>query len=560
MAQRFAGKLILFLGATLLLTSCGDSLKDPAPSNSTFVIDNVLNSCKPDAQRFKDFLNQDLTQDLECIQKSLEQFHTTVQTQNPNFIQRDDLHRFIKKFFNESADLTRGLDSLYQIYNHFWPQSQENLLAVVHLDEFFDFLKNLNKNIIVINRLLFQQNDLNLITFKENSQFIFKTGLVFADQLKKKYAQNLSISPLDYDSLIKKLTNDLNQRNMEKIKSLLFFKKFLVGGEFGYLKYIEAIDLLNKLPQVLKIAYEASALQKVPDIELADKIAVIKSNLGEIEPLLHQRDGQMFSYLDISELPELLLKLSDHKFNITPFVRSLIVLKESPVIGYSSALNYASLTKILNMALPIVDDMLSFIDIWKLNEQLLQSPLKIHPEDLTPPTASTLAFERFKTITKDYRYFMDDFKARYTKQYYRTMEGYLFILVSEEILTRFFAVYGEILGGTKNQLVLTEKNFLNILKLYYDFVIENELWRNPPSLIAANTYLMADFFGHQSDGDGYISIPEAVEYLMMQMTSMSMEKETTGGLFNNCPFQNDSPPGISVECAQDNYLQVLEEN
>ena len=74
-------------------------MSDDAPADAgVYDIGNLNGSCELNTEALNEILSQDVSKDIDCLEDNLNQFVDFVRRENPNYIGRFELTKFIEKF------------------------------------------------------------------------------------------------------------------------------------------------------------------------------------------------------------------------------------------------------------------------------------------------------------------------------------------------------------------------------------------------------------------------------------------------------------------------------
>lgn len=71
----------------------------PLADQNVFDLSDLNSSCQLNTQRLQKILEEDVNKDIACLESNLDQFVKFVRRENPKYISRIELERFVTKFF-----------------------------------------------------------------------------------------------------------------------------------------------------------------------------------------------------------------------------------------------------------------------------------------------------------------------------------------------------------------------------------------------------------------------------------------------------------------------------
>ena len=138
-------KTINLLILCLFLFGCTKSCTDDIPPSVDDVEGGTFNqTCNMDAEKIKLILDENIFAQIDCIRLNLKQFTDFVRRKDSNYIHRDELAKFIKKFFPDAGDSMLGSLDLFFDFSALVLKDPQNNISVKHMDDLFRLLKKVN--------------------------------------------------------------------------------------------------------------------------------------------------------------------------------------------------------------------------------------------------------------------------------------------------------------------------------------------------------------------------------------------------------------------------------
>lgn len=208
-----------------VLAGCGLSEK-PLEGQDLFVSPSLKSSCEVDAKIFEKFLDQEIPDQINCLQKSLEQYAHYVKRENERFISYNDLNNFALKFFPNNKDKLPGALKIFFRLNTLFLNDPENQLATEHIVPLFKLINLANKQAVILNKLLKEENrrGANLWTLRQEVANTMSEFRNVALEIMPK--DNRRPNDLDLHKFIREIADNLSNTNLdiETIESLFFAK------------------------------------------------------------------------------------------------------------------------------------------------------------------------------------------------------------------------------------------------------------------------------------------------------------------------------------------------
>ncbi|MEK6624573.1 MAG: hypothetical protein AABY86_06380, partial [Bdellovibrionota bacterium] len=234
----------------LCLGLVGCFKKDAPIESDSYDVGNFQNSCKIDADRLKKLMEVDVSADITCVENNLKQFSEFVNRADPNTVRREDLEKFINKFFaKESAAMIKSLRFLFEL-NTLLLRDQRHQISVQNIHNIFDLVRMANRYGAPINHIFKKIVDqkLNYWDFRPQIDYLL-TNLTkdFVEILGRAHGPSSQLAVIEFVTELKKsldLSDD--QMDLELIESFLFVKKLFIGGERGTVSTDEVAAIIPK--------------------------------------------------------------------------------------------------------------------------------------------------------------------------------------------------------------------------------------------------------------------------------------------------------------------------
>jgi len=272
----------------LFLVGCGLSEK-PLAGQDLFVSQNLKSTCEIDPKVFEKFLTEPITEQIDCLQKNLEQYTHYVKRDDERYISYEELSRFAIKFFPSNKDKLSGSLKIFFRINTLFLNDPTNKLATEHIAPLFKLINLANKQAVILNTLLKEEN--------RNRADRWHLRQEVADTMREFREIALSIMPqdnsrpndLDLSVFVKELIDNLKTINfdLETAESLFFVKKVFLGGSANHINAGELRRLIDLSPEYTLFAFDALYLDEKQFNSQNDRLFFFSQRLEEAKPLLY---------------------------------------------------------------------------------------------------------------------------------------------------------------------------------------------------------------------------------------------------------------------------------
>ena len=528
--------------ALIGLASCNFADLPPAEQalNSSLT---ASSQCTVDSKEMDKFLESDINTSLSCIEAKLKLYASVDQRVDPDYLDLNELTRFMNTFMKDPLDLEQGVVTLFQV-NELIFNGQKNKIEVVKLKQLFDFLRSINLLVIPVYKnlsMLTEEGDILEGDYDSHRA----NGLAALKQLSDYIGQTLSENPNQrplwiIDEVLSAATTEKNKKFIDDIRSLKFLKVLIAGGDPDTITFDEVLQTFKKLSGLGEVAFDIMAGARTQFANDLTYLNLLHDKVNQVRSLLFHQAGDNEKYFHYKSLITASTHYADLLMDLAPIEDSVYEFKNSQILGdESDYFTYKNIDQTLKYAEDVLFKLNYFQRMWELNESVLKTAEAVDDSKLKDtlnmtPREITLNKE-FKKIIKTYRYFRGDtLVPLYDNAYRRNFKGLGEIAVLEYVVKLFMKAY----GIEKRDDKITEKDFLSVVMRYDDFVTEMKLWKNPVSGMVKTNYLMMDYFRNNSNNNGYIDLSEGIEYILMELTSFHIADNFYPELEQDCV---DSP-------------------
>lgn len=588
-------KKLLAFSFLFLLGSCG-LIKDEKEVTEYYDIGGLESGCKLSGDQFHDILNKDIETDIKCLEDSLQQFADYVRRENPNYIKRQELEKFINRFFpNEAEDINKVLRPAFKVVGLLLKDPAENV-AVANIPLVGNIIRVINQQgreladilEIVIEKAPEDGDETdeerearlerNARRYWEYKAQLLRTTRSLVGRLIEIISQRPdNDTVLDVPAMLEELRIalelDEDDFDVETITSFLFAKKLLIGGDAYMLGAREVKPLLNKAPELLEVALDALFMGERPAVPGNDLAVDIDKSRFLME-LAKRARGMFFNYtnqnevvLDFNNLINVLeLVMEDVDWDRA--TESLLNLKAKIIGGDERAYSFKDFDTIMGLIREAAE--ISFFNnvTYRHFEAVMGSSTTVDGISIPNlPEYSQFSEQRrtemwtnFAFIAKNYHFFLN-------KDGYQTIGfdikrhayGFNILSLTRWGVKKLFVAYGRIITAESNgDFVLDLEDTRVIASSYKGILEELELWPDDLERLLSELRLGSDLFRMNSNGDNYIQIDEVNEYISTLIASGSIKEDVMGKLKEVCnDIGTGDNPGYDIDCFHQHFFDIL---
>lgn len=375
-------------------------------------------------------------------------------------------------------------------------------------------------------------------------------------------------------------TDDGNEILIRQIKTLLFFKRALLGGDTTYLTFAEMKILAKKLPEIMTLIYDFINLEHIDFSSQKGMFALLSEDIKILLGNIAFDRQSKFVIVTFNELlaaaDEFEIKVSD--VLISKLAGTLKNLKQMVSGGEYESVSAKDLYIIvdkINYALK----MASFSEEMFNNFNVtLSSPFPIGNEDLSRMEEYPVNNQeeegfrkRFVRTVGAFRFYKGKFEIPYYgNEIIRNVEGVNQTMLYDYALGELLRYLTNFTGSADEYYLLTagKKEVLTILDQFKDFFAANNLAPKNPDRTADNARLVTDLFQTQSNGDGKINLAEGIEFISLLSSSSTVGNKMMDKMIEmiaaqlpppsgSVPCRGNMKDGIEVKCYRKIFFDAL---
>lgn len=564
--------LIFLLFSLLTLSSCGD-LFEKKVVKAELESGRFNIKCELNFDNFSNILKQNISEDLDCLEDSLNIFISIEELGRGGKLSRVALVNYLKNKPDTTTDTINLINSVFTV-SHLITGEEPDFISKENVAKILEFARILNINASDVYPHTFgSDKPANLALHRihrdrvERAVWKIKTSLLSI----YKPDRGSDIDRIDLLSLITNFLGPDDTETLEKIQGMLFVKKLILGGEEEILTHPEVGLLFNNIIDLSLLLLDGIRYEKLvlkqedllqlanSDLQMVSKI-VFDHNLGDRkdEPLFHM--DQLIDGID---------RFIENEDSRIGKYRALVkeakkILTKKPADSFLDDEDLSFVTgtdfqRIINHGLNITYRGISFHTMY--NSAALNPILSKDVAISLDPKKFELNFPHLKNdliefcrIASTYRFMKGTFEVgNYSTKYYRNAEAFVEISSFEYLIKEFFRAYGSSLSMDVDQITAIMKKFepelIDIGLLY------PRRYKSTSETIA----LLGSLFQYQSDDNKVLDVDEATEFGISLMTAIKAQNKMYDFYKEkNCEF--DQFGRVEPNCFKQNFYQGLCKN
>ncbi len=529
-------------------------------------------TCQLNAERLKLILEENIQQDIHCLELNLNQFAGFVKRKDDRYINKNELSKFITKFFKQDSDaIIQSLDLLFDL-NYLLLKGQKEDLTISKLPKLFEIFNTVNEHGIPL-KIIFDRinNGESYLEYKDAiSALTSKASEEIAGILNAIDGNNNSLNII---SIIKSLQQGHETSiDYDLIKSLLSFKKLFLGGDKEVISNSEVLNILSNLEEITRISIDLLHIDEFNLENMEDLTFFVFNKIQSVRDLLFQlgQDEIIFNHDDLILIGQEVLNLQKININLENLEESIIHIKTNIIGGNPEKYSFADINTLFDFAEELVGRFYFNEVTFDYFRETLDKNEKI--DRLTRPNLSKYEilsrsviyrnWKEFNYIVSNYRFFLnEDGRQYYTNEYRRTSFGLNVQTLLRWGFNKILKVYGhpKIDPNTGNYLfhVIEPRELRELASQMEGLLRELGSWPRFFNKFAEEATNSSDLFQFQSDGDGYININEATEYVSNIINGSGIAKEVFDIMPEYCDVLEKEIVGFDVNCYRKYLFYIL---
>lgn len=250
-------KLTLF-ALCFTLISCGYFSDKPVDDAGTYRSEKLSNTCQLDVEELAKILEQDVQEQIDCLEDNLINFTKYVKRENQEAVTGRELGSFVRRFFKGHANIIVESMGLIFDINSLFLRDGKGSIATENIKPLFNLLRTANKRISNFMGTIkkFDNNELQMIS----AQMLIEKDLSeFSEEVKKIITENGTgaDSTINLKDFFTRVSERFEGVAFEEntLNGILALKKLYLGGKRDVLTRPQLFLLLDRLPQLGGVAF-----------------------------------------------------------------------------------------------------------------------------------------------------------------------------------------------------------------------------------------------------------------------------------------------------------------
>lgn len=597
--------LVAYLGS---LVSCGESSTGDDSISST---PELNTGCEINEENLDQFFSKEVPEDIDCLRANLDFFVRVVKPDNSATVgklSQASLENYIKKKKPALKKILKYTPLFFSL-SHLIFGDQLGYLSGENIGPLTKAAIAINRELALVYPILHEKPKDELYRIhKSKSELLLQAATrasLALEALFKKAPSNEK--PLALLEAIDIFDNGSNQDDLEKLKSLTFLKRVLVGGDYISLTQSELRKFVGLMPKLAKIAFDVFRFETLVFERENYRYKYFSDVVDSLEESLYFKDRPTAALFKISDVETALLKfekdlgVDDLKgyFSLIPEVKG--------VFGSNSEETFlrSDIDKFLLHIRAIITYGEAFVDTYYAkndkvsNQVLLESNEPIVETLLVHNPKYSKQFKDFVRIAKNYRFYRGDNPIPfYGDHYKRNLDGMIEAIIIEHLFGVYVSYYEENFPcdedmfirlrpfadpakcpknkegqciedlrcklGEDKQKTLSQGQIEYIVVKLSNALDKLDLVTKQMEYSTAETaMLMNDLFQYQSNSNGLIDKYEIAEFGGQIISAIQMKSNIVKSVKSFCANDiGQHPSGYATygaDCFRENFLKVLYE-
>jgi hypothetical protein len=518
--------------------------------------------CKIDPDAIKNITNYEITDDLNCLKENFNQFISSVESARPGYLYRNDLQKFVQRYFSEDApDLRKGIDSLFQI-NFLLVGDEENYISKSQLNRLVDLLISFNRAVV---RIYKYYDDT-----AERTDSIQAVSRLDIEQVAQEFTNAVKVIiegrgdlPASLDIMNVASNFISNETSLNKVKVLLFAKKLFFGGNKNMITNFDVKRIIDNLPLIVGIGFDFVQAKNVNFYDPNGIFEFLDKNIQDTKSLLYFNGNSEEILFTLDDLAKASVPFKDNLVDLTKYPNTLFELKKMLVDTPNAADTYnkyiraKDLTIILNHVHNVLDEGVHFAKFSEHYADLISMPAQIsHPMNDYPVTSEQEQkyLNHYRKIVRNYRFYKGSYLAPYYSNIFqRNPRGINEVAMIEYAVTLLMKFHGSEVDSSP---ALNVEQLLAVIKRFRDILLDNQIIIQGREVASSeNALLLSNLFQYQSNGNKTLDIPEATEFAYTLISGIGIGNYIKTEMNTFCQPSDDGQ--IEISCFQKNFFKVL---
>ena len=379
-------------------------------------------SCTLNIDKLKSIFEQDISQDINCLEKNFEDYTRLVRTESNRPIEYTELKKFLQSHYMKTRSIPDNIfESAFAVISFFLGQPSDQI-EVGKIKDTFQLIRFLNKNLPPILKQVKSNFEMD-----SGEREAFRSQLeLFASQFKA----TIEAQSIENDSRrinIASLLDTMGQAGILSQRNMGIFdswggglKRILVGGANEEISLKESVALVGKLPEIILFLEEFNYFNRDGLLSEAQSDRMYYTLFTIFPKLLHDGFEKDEVIIPMSRLSLMAQSLySKYNFDFQQLEDHVAFLKNKLFDGKQRDWSYQDVVRASRWGQMIFGS--SLFNGWTYRHYHGQSDSKIILGKKPPPLKNyDILLEqdlewywgRFKTIVTEYRYFKNNYTGQ----------------------------------------------------------------------------------------------------------------------------------------------------
>ncbi len=562
--------LLLTLG---VFAGCSD-LKKASKGKATIESRRFNAGCKLVVDEFKKILEKDISGQIDCLQKNIDLFMRVVESGRPGYLSRTAFEQYVTKNVPDfDPSNVKAIKAIFDVSHLLFGEDRE-FLSPASVRKIFDFLFLFNREIPKIYPFFKSKEETPFALHDLQRIRVYKAADSIARALIDifKVDRGGQTHKLDIVELLESFSSENTDDVIDKVKSVLFVKKMILGGANEIMTHVELQEAFYKLAPAVNVAFD---IYRVRFIDLNQKglLELVANDLEILERLLFYPKTSSEPLVSIDDLIKAVpfflseeTKWPDLAKYRAEILQAKVLLTsdrqwtENENLAGEEQIKPLDLSVLLGHAKELARRGSTFHRIYEFFRPYLDSPgavnINFNQYLLQFPTHEQYVKD-FARISRDYRYFWGSFEMPYyTHSFRRNADGMSEAALMEYALFIIARRYGQPSGGVLG-FGMNLAHVQNLIRVFNKPLIEEGLFMDGRQRSTANNIaLLSTLFQHMSNGDSLINVDEGSAFFSQVFVSMNHSGWFQEEMGKRCAV-DDQGRTTDIACHRQNYFNLV---
>lgn len=556
--------LVIFALTIFSMLSCG--VKDESPTGTNVFGVPALNSCVLDTAALGKILEKDITKEINCLEDNLDQFVKFVNRENSQYIGREELRKFINKFFPDAAAFANDILRLVFDLNSLLLKDPEDKVSVKKLKHLFQLFKIVNQEGRVLNDVFKNIDDK---TYWDHRKQVYNSIQELSGKVVSVIGQfngdRHIINITEFLSELKEIL-EIGEQDLDIkiIESYLFVKRLLLGGNKEVISPTQMEDLLYKVSDLSLLALDVLHLDTKKFHTDSEEWFFYFDVAREFTSFFHpfNQNSIIFTHKDLVNVAE---RFFGNEYRLELMEDSIKNIKKRFFGGDEINYTFKDVTTLTSWATDLTGQMYFNHVTFDHYDTLMKSPAQItsiaKPDleeyNILPNHKIKEFWTNYETVTLNFRYFGDNGgNNHYFTEYHRFRAGFSRTSMFRWLMTKVIRVYGKYVEGNNEKQVGTEE----VAKFMRDIEgIGRELgiWPRDFNRFINEAVNGSDLFQFNANGNGLSDVNELSDYVTTIISATKQADLVHKRLQIYCPLVGEDGNSFEIECYREYFLHIF---